>query len=219
MASKLSPKQRALLASVSIAPLTPEQEGNLSYEALRSHSVEKPHWSEALHGQWPSDRWDPLSTAPSDQSTKLVYILRDKNGRMCRSDANYRSLPDPVVEWQPLWAGEVIITEAAARSEAFALVETERERQISKGFDIKHDDSYNLGELAGAAASYALACTPLVGEPDLYTVAGDGKSMPVTWPWDHKYWQPESEKENLVKAGALIMAQLEKVIRAEKRKI
>lgn len=38
--------------------------------------------------------------------------------------------------------------------------------------------------------------------------------MPVSWPWDFQWFKPSDDRRNLVKAGALILAELERLDRA-----
>lgn len=76
----------------------------------------------------------------------------------------------------------------------------ERNRQIDdKGFDGEHDDGHEKGELAKAGGCYAIAA--------FWTCYRE----PVAWPWDRKWWKPKTPEENLIRAAALIVAELEKV--------
>ncbi|HHT2386585.1 hypothetical protein [Serratia marcescens] len=82
---------------------------------------------------------------------------------------------------------------------AIADVIAERQRQQSvKGFSTEQDDTYTGGELAGAAISYI---TPF--EAMTY------------WPadWHDDSFKPTSERRNLVKAAALIIAEIERIDR------
>ncbi|WP_236247393.1 hypothetical protein [Pseudomonas tohonis] len=85
----------------------------------------------------------------------------------------------------------------------------ERRRQVeAKDWTYDHDDTYRDGELAAAAASYAIdACGITMG-------AGHGPNPPSTWPWPRKWWKPSTPRRNLVKAGALILAEIERIDRA-----
>jgi len=75
----------------------------------------------------------------------------------------------------------------------------ERQRQVeAEGWTIEHDDQHRNGELATAAACYA--------EPKgLYNFA---------WPWDREWWKPKDRRRDLVRAGALILAEIERLDRA-----
>ena len=89
----------------------------------------------------------------------------------------------------------------------------ERERQIKEeGWTAAHDDEYKFEEIANAASCYALSpCARKYeqGMGDMYTLA------PINWPWRAKWWKPmpkDREKE-LIKAGALIAAELDRLNR------
>ncbi|HAU5636073.1 ead/Ea22-like family protein [Citrobacter amalonaticus] len=82
----------------------------------------------------------------------------------------------------------------------------ERYRQQSvEGWTPEHDDQYEDGELIDAAACYAQdsGLWDCVGEP------------PSDWPWNDEWWKPSKNmRRNLVKAGALILAEIERRDRA-----
>ncbi|SEG30437.1 ParB N-terminal domain-containing protein [Thauera chlorobenzoica] len=92
--------------------------------------------------------------------------------------------------------------------EAVEEVINERERQIAvEGWAPAHDDKYQDGELPRAAACYALhGCAP---QQD------DGPSQ---WPFPAEWWKPGTPRRNLVKAAALLIAEIERLDRAEKRR-
>jgi len=80
----------------------------------------------------------------------------------------------------------------------------ERQRQISaEGWTPEHDDEHEIGELARAAACYAANATGfrLMNRANL-------------WPWDRAWWKPTTPRRDLVKAGALILAEIERIDRA-----
>lgn len=79
----------------------------------------------------------------------------------------------------------------------------ERQRQIDvEGWTPEQDDRYTTGELADAAANYA-------------AFAGQQRKYPYTgwWPWADSWWKPTTRRRDLVKAGALILAELERLDR------
>lgn len=89
------------------------------------------------------------------------------------------------------------------------LIAAERQRQIhEEGHAAADDDDYAAGELADAAACYAMQ--PLVREPD-----GRKCRKPKLWPWDAKWWKPtpNNRLRELVKAGALIAAEIDRLQR------
>lgn len=89
-----------------------------------------------------------------------------------------------------------VITEIAA----------ERRRQIEvEGHTTERDDELEDGELSTAAARYALE--------------GTHESMgcfEVIWPsaWDWNWFNPKSRRENLIRAAALLVAEIERLDRA-----
>lgn len=99
-------------------------------------------------------------------------------------------------------AGEAVALTAAARD-----VLAERARQVSaEGWTPEHDDQYQHGSIAQAAGCYALHAS------------GVYKGMyPSVWPWMPKWWKPTTPRRDLVKAGALILAEIERLDRAEAR--
>lgn len=90
-----------------------------------------------------------------------------------------------------------------ATIEAARLVSAERAReQEVEGYTAEHDDQHTKGQLAMAAAAYALASTPNVGWASQW------------WPWNPHGFKPEDPLTSLVKAGALIQAAIERWLRA-----
>ncbi len=91
-------------------------------------------------------------------------------------------------------------------------IAAERERQISEeGWTPQHDDKYQESELASAAACYCFAGAS-------YVMAHDGYP-PKWWPWAASWWKPTDRRRDLVKAGALIAAEidrLDRIVSAEK---
>lgn len=81
----------------------------------------------------------------------------------------------------------------------------ERRRQVEEeGWTCARDDDYSSAELAQAAAAYALH-------------AGGQKSAAIiTWlqSWAMEWFKPTTARRNLVKAGALILAEIERLDRA-----
>lgn len=93
---------------------------------------------------------------------------------------------------------------ADALTQAARDVLAERQRQISaEGWAQERDDQYSDCELAAAAATYAL-CT----EPAQLKLHGL-----TVWPWRDYWWKPGTYRRNLEKAGALILAEMERLDR------
>jgi len=90
------------------------------------------------------------------------------------------------------------------------LIAEERQRQIEKeGYTTNHDDKYLESDLACAAACYALP-EDLRNAFNATGIEGDG-----IWPWNLEYWKPTPDDriKELVKAGALIAAEIDRIKR------
>lgn len=98
-----------------------------------------------------------------------------------------------------------------------AEIEEERERQqYDEGYTADNDDLYcgpQAGELSRAAASYcASAASHLTGLICVNKSMGDYARR--LWPWNNGF-KPKKPREDLVRAGALIVAEIERIDRAE----
>lgn len=95
--------------------------------------------------------------------------------------------------------------EPRASTNAAADVLAERQRQITtEGWTPEHDDEHCNNEMAMAAVCY-------INETG--TVNRNG-GKPWGWPWDASWWKPNARRRNLVKAGALILAEIERIDRS-----
>lgn len=93
------------------------------------------------------------------------------------------------------------------------LIAEERERQISdEGWCDSHDDGHDYGEIIRAALCYAEAALDVLRHN-----ARPVNIAPFLWPWEKKWWKPDHKNavRNLVKAGALIAAEIDRLQRAE----
>ncbi len=87
------------------------------------------------------------------------------------------------------------------------LIALERHRQVTRhGYDAANDDRYR-DELVRASIAYSLAAL------------GSRDAAATWWPWDPAGFKPSVDPSgNLVRAGALIAAEIDRVERAEKRR-
>lgn len=93
------------------------------------------------------------------------------------------------------------------------LIAAERQRQVqAEGWTPAHDDAHADGLLSDAAACYALVSS--ISWKKRLRIAESG-SVPDFWPWHSSWWKPANRKRDLVKAGALIAAELDRLLRAE----
>lgn len=79
-------------------------------------------------------------------------------------------------------------------------IAAERARQIAvEGWTPEHDDMHRNEEMADAAACYAI---------------GSERGYFHLWPWSTRWWKPTTRRRDLIKAAALIVAEIERLDRA-----
>lgn len=82
------------------------------------------------------------------------------------------------------------------------LIAAERKRQIEKeGWSEEHDKSHTGGTLCDAAICYAKTAQ----RKETETIPPSG------WPFSSVWWKPKSRIRNLVRAGALIAAEIDRI--------
>lgn len=96
-----------------------------------------------------------------------------------------------------------------------AEIAAERKRQIeAEGWTPEHDDAHDKGELARAAAAYADHASRFRDAKEL-GVAYATKATPPLWPWAPRWWKPKNPRRDLIRAAALIVAEIERLDRSE----
>jgi len=138
----------------------------------------------------------PVAAAPDAPRTDLSKRIRTA----ATADvtlAQAKLLIGAAEEIEQAHAGANEALTAAARD-----VLAERQRQVEVGgWTPAHDDVYEDAELSRAAAAYALQ-----GDHDF--------GPPTDWPWPKEWWKPRDERRNLIRAGALVLAEIERLDRA-----
>lgn len=159
-----------------------------------------------------ADPSDPLEWAD------MQFLLWDAQRRMGLSDEfitramiekleinKSRQWPEPKDGEPRLHIKEQPVPAASSESVSQSLTDAlrdviaERQRQVSvKGWTPEHDDTYTCGELSGVAISYI--------EP---------MEAVFYWPaeWHDDRFKPSDERRNLVKATALLLAEIERLDR------
>ena len=107
---------------------------------------------------------------------------------------NMHSIANEIVEAMLAAAPAHTLSEHSA---AIKDVIAERARQVSEeGWTPAHDDKYADCELTQAAICYI-----------------DTSFAETNWPWAAEWWKPTNPRRDLVKAGALILAEIERMDR------
>jgi hypothetical protein len=154
---------------------------------------------------------EPIPVAPGAVPTARAAVLAlvDRMVADREREAHARALEahgSMLLDAERALAAATRRGEEAERAGAVGLIAAERARQqTAEGWDTGHDDEHDQGELAAAAASYAAPYRGIVPEVP-----------PATWPWGRRWWKPtpDDRVRELVKAGALIVAEIERLQRA-----
>ena len=84
------------------------------------------------------------------------------------------------------------------------LIAAERQRQLDReGYDPSHDDEHDRYELTRAAICYAKEAVQ----------SEFGWEPPSDWPWEPEAWKPKERLDDLIRAGALIAAEIDRMLR------
>lgn len=166
---------------------------------------------EATHADWPGGA---PAVEPAFAQSLVDEVLR------LRSLARYQPmicghLVDDILAFlgmtlaAPTFEGikdevEAFKTKAYAQDipQAWLDVIAERRRQMEKlGFSHQQDDAYVFDELPLAAIAYIL------------WTYNPGQVIPSMWPWSMDHWKPKTPRENVVRAIALLIAEVERMDR------
>ncbi|WP_312966710.1 hypothetical protein [Acinetobacter gerneri] len=145
--------------------------------------------------------YDLLSQTLTDDQ---LFAYTEDNGQVIWFKEQMRQI------WK--FAKSQAVPEVAAINEVIS----ERKRQITQEYySTDHDDEYQQNELLRAAVSYAenvvsrgWVYNSTFG-PDVY----QSEEAPDLWPWDLDFWKPKNPRRDLVRAAALIIAEIEKIDR------
>lgn len=105
------------------------------------------------------------------------------------------------------------------KTSAIHLIANERERQVKEeGYSSEHDMEHGRQELVWAAVCYLTPqCrrSPATRFKNVYDE--EVLPYPEDWPWDAESWKPipDNRIRELVKAGALIVAEIERLQKLE----
>jgi hypothetical protein len=98
----------------------------------------------------------------------------------------------------------------------------ERRRHVEEeGWSKAHDDAHTDGSIAAAAACYAHPepIYRLFRGDEMSAVVRDKTGVPIrfdwAWPrsWARRWWKPKDRRRDLVRAGSLIIAEIERLDR------
>ena len=146
-----------------------------------------------------NDELRQMAVEVEHYTDQLIEALEKAQGMEAYWKTQCRGITDHCEELQARIAELESRTVTAAAADVLA----ERQRQVTaEGWTAERDDGYQNSELADAAACYAIHAH------------NQGFSTPAHWPWSQDWWKQTSPRRDLVKAGALILAEIERLDRA-----
>ncbi|HIE1896022.1 TPA: hypothetical protein ACXJVL_004560 [Pseudomonas aeruginosa] len=129
---------------------------------------------------------------------EVFQMLRDASFKWSHASRGLRKTADDLLAAAP---GKEV-------PQAWLDVQAERKRQVEvEGWTSEHDDAHSYGQMARAAACYALAGS---------SAPNDGTAallVSLAWPWDEQWWKPSTARRDMVKACALGLAEIERLDR------
>lgn len=138
-----------------------------------------------------------------DIHSQTVLALLDELEKMQAQSSKWCEAFHKAVSVGARYEERIAELEVLAFNHALLDVISERQRQMAvEGWTSEHDDAYQNSELADAAACYAI------------NAHNQGLSTPAHWPWAPDWWKQSGPRRDLVKAGALILAEIERIDRA-----
>ncbi|MCO5129780.1 MAG: hypothetical protein M9932_04355 [Xanthobacteraceae bacterium] len=170
------------------------------------------HESEARHAKAIYCEMDRYSEDHEERASWRSH--KDKEDRHLYCARVIRTVAGPSdPDWEQDQAETTRIKPSSTRSEVTALADIAEERRRQrdvKGWTVEHDDGHATGEMAGAAACYALSTIKHWAKDHV---------IKLIWPWASEWWKPKDHRRNLVKAGALIVAEIERLDRLDQFEI
>ncbi len=177
---------------------------------LEKQNLEKPSWDshnwpqivQSAGGHWFGVKAGWEMSVHNDWKGDELCLLSD--------DGEFLKYGNPSANWRQS------LEQRPETTPAITNIIAERQRQISaEGWTSGHDDTHVNGELALAAAEYAIQAAVAPWDDDVeYTDHEPGNY----WPWDVTWWKPTNQRRDLVKAGALILAEIERLDRISNEK-
>ncbi|HHK0427933.1 TPA: hypothetical protein ACQQIU_006166 [Pseudomonas aeruginosa] len=169
----------------------------------------------------PSDKGCVTSSMKAECIGEFSFYIRaacaecldvgtDSDCHVCGGDIEYDQKID--VPWdtcKEIYKAMLAAAPGKEVPQAWLDVQAERKRQVEvEGWTPEHDDAHNHGQMARAAACYALAGS---------SAPNDGTAallVSLAWPWDEQWWKPSTARRDMVKACALGLAEIERLDRA-----
>ncbi|MGS3503247.1 hypothetical protein [Citrobacter koseri] len=179
-------------------------------EALQSFRTAYMEWSDKTDWVQTDKRLDVIKPWGKHRADVLkLYIdhlelkLEAEEQRNAELVHNHRVHAARLIDERGQLKQRIAELEARAFNPAILDVIAERQRQkVVEGWTSEHDDKYGKSQLLWASSCYLL------------NTIQPFNRIPMDWPWDSGWWKPTNPRRDLVKAGALILAEIERIDRA-----
>lgn len=146
--------------------------------------------------------------APAGEVEQIARIIRENLSGPTTTDQDIKAAHEAdlvrtaesiaALLASPVPAGDM--ERAVEASDGVALIAAERRRHPDEeGWTPEHDDAHDGGEMAHAGAFYALATAELRER--------------IGWPWEMSWFKSTNRIRDLTKAGALIAAEIDRLLR------
>lgn len=164
---------------------------------------------------------DALAAALTAQAEEIARLTRERDEAQAKERERCAKIVEEETEVITGHAG-IIYDENARRAEGrrrndmsvIDEIAAERARQISvEGWTPEHDNEHADCSLALAAMGYVQAASSAQRE------ISSSLPPPRYWPWDASWWKPKGPRRDLIRAAALIVAEIERIDRAAAPKV
>ncbi len=136
----------------------------------------------------------------------------------CGAKKSYLAIKDDDLPGSSSYPSESEPTEQETKMTGIELIAAERLRQVEEeGWTPEHDAAHTRGEIAKAAACYASPDPIYVEQRGGGSHRGprDWITFVTPWPWSFLWWKSTNRIRDLVKAGALIAAEIDRLSAVE----
>lgn len=148
-----------------------------------------------------------------------LLLLAERSCSLLEDWVQYTSVSDKGVNDQIKETRELLEAQSPTWSTAVRDLLAERRRQVrEEGYTLERDDQYTEGQLAQAASTYAFWADPRGARQDDH-IDYLNSTLKGLWPWAKEYWKPTIQRLMLIKAGALILAEIERLDRRTAREV
>lgn len=164
---------------------------------------------ERERGPYAHEVWDALHAAYRHGYGRGAED--ESSGRFRITNAANEYMDNLPARTAALLASHPVQGAGVGERDGVALIAEERRRQVEKeGWTAQHDDLHDGNEMAHAARCYISAAT----RRSRYGIPHNSRA-PMEWPWEDRFWKPSADPvRDLVKAGALIAAEIDRLQRA-----